>query len=87
MSDLTKDNLDAAIAAHFQDAWNEATIVTGYVLQVSGMTSTDMDNGAQHSYHRETADGQPAHVTMGLIDYAHTSFRAQFTLRDEDDDD
>ena len=85
MSDLTKDNLDAAIAAHFADAWEDASIVTGYILQISGVTNTDIDNGAQHSYYRETQDGQPAHVTLGLMDYAYTLFRSALTTEEHDD--
>lgn len=87
MSDLTKDALDTAITAHFADIWEDASIVTGYVIQISGVTNADINNGSQHSYYRATQNGQPAHVTLGLLDYAHTSFKQDMNSANDEDDD
>lgn len=73
MSDETKADLDKAITAHFTDQWDGGFVI-GWVLQVAGKTSEDIDAG-QTSYSREVLDGQPAHVTLGLLDFAHTKFR------------
>lgn len=80
MSADTKAALDEAIAAHFGDAWDGA-ILTGYVLQMAGVTADDIQDGEQTSYFREVAEGQPSHVTLGLLDYSHTMFRHNLTVR------
>jgi len=84
MSAETKDALDEAIAAHFGTEWDGA-ILTGYILQMSGVTSEDIESGEQHSYFRETANGQAAHVTLGLLDYSHTTYRAALSREAFDD--
>lgn len=71
MSDETKAAMDEAIAAHFSDEW-EGAIVTGYVLQLCGVTSDDIEAGDQTSYMREVHDGQPSHASLGLLNYSHS---------------
>ena len=78
MSTDTKAVLDTAIAAHFGEAWGGA-ILTGYVLQMAGVTTADLENGEQTSYFREVAEGQASHITLGLLDYSHTMFRYNLT--------
>lgn len=82
MSEQTKAALDQAITAHFGDGWNGA-LLTGYVLQMAGVTADDIENGQQTSYYREVAESQASHVTLGLIDYAHTMFRAALNTPEE----
>lgn len=84
MSDQTKAALDQAIAAHFGDSW-EGAIVTGYVLQMCGLTMDDIENGQQTSYFREVAENQPSHVTLGLLDYSHTMFRYAINTYEDSD--
>ena len=63
----TKDDLDAAIAAHVA-AEGEATgsIVTGWALIVSHSTADDFDNETTR-YLAEYPDRQPFHVALGLV--------------------
>jgi hypothetical protein len=46
------------------------------------MTSADFD-AEQTQYLRIVAEGQSAHVTLGILDYAHT--RYQHALMEDDD--
>lgn len=84
MSVDTKAALDNAIAAHFGEAWDGA-ILTGYVLQMAGVTTADIEDGEQTSYYREVAEGQASHTTLGLLDYSHSMFRHNLTQRSDDD--
>lgn len=84
MSADTKASLDKAIAEHFGDAWGGA-ILTGYVLQMAGVTTDDIESGEQTSYFREVAEGQATHTTLGLLDYGHSMFRHALTLSADDD--
>lgn len=81
MSADTKAALDAALAAHFADELDGA-IVTAYVTQAAAMTSFDFD-AERTQYFRTCAEGQSAHVTLGILDYAHARYRHD--LMDDDD--
>lgn len=74
MSTDTKAALDAAIQAHFADE-TLGGFSTGYVLQIKGKTSEDLEAGQQTSYLRNVADQQDSDVSLGLMDYMHTKFR------------
>lgn len=80
MSADTKAALDRAIEAHAHDELDEA-VVTGYVLQITAMNSGDFDLG-QTRYLRVVPEGQNAHTTLGIIEYAHVMYRVSIT-RDE----
>lgn len=67
MSDLTKQVMDDAIAAHYADEMDGA-IVSAYVLQIVGGTLENYDEGEQ-SYFRCIAEGQPFLSTLGLAHY------------------
>lgn len=75
MSAETKSALDDAIAAHFQDVM-QGTIVTGYLLQISGESIEDL-NANQWSALREVSDGQTFLTTLGLSSYVSNSLAAQ----------
>ncbi|MDY7542616.1 MULTISPECIES: hypothetical protein [unclassified Cryobacterium] len=74
MSVATKAALDAAIQAHFADV-TLGGFTTGYVLQVKGKTSEDLEAGQQTSYLREVAESQDSDISLGLMDFMHTKFR------------
>lgn len=74
MSRETKTALDVAIAAHVADEL-EGAVTIAYVVQAAAMTSDDFDQ-EQTQYLRMVAEGQSAHVTLGILDYAHNRYRA-----------
>lgn len=70
----TKAALDTALAAHVADELDDAIIIA-YVCQAAAMTGDDFD-AEQTQYLRMVAEGQSAHVTLGILDYAHSRYRA-----------
>lgn len=83
MSDETKANLELALSAHFADEFPGA-YSSQWILMVYGVHAENNDG----YYLREWPDGQPVHVTSGLIDYArqrHAIF-ADDSTRDADED-
>jgi len=83
MTAATKAALDTALADHFADAWDGA-MLTGWVIQMAGVNAEDIGVGGQTSYYREVADGQPSHVTLGLLEYATTMFRGDLLERSQE---
>ena len=84
MSDQTKEAFERALAAHFADEFDGAVISQWY-LQGFGQR-IDSESGY---YLGAWPNGQPIHVTGGLIDYAlnRHSTRLLSTISDEDPDD
>lgn len=79
MSDLTVDNLDAAMQAHV-DSVRGGYLVTGYTLTCH--LSTIEDNRS-HYYFMQPAR-QPYHVTLGLMQLSIDDY---INGEEEDDDD
>lgn len=80
MSADTKAALDAAISAHMADV-SDGNIVPDYAL-VIGSTALDDIGSGRTRYYLEGNDGQPVHVSYGLLSYVLNS-----NLWDEDDED
>jgi hypothetical protein len=83
VSDQTKADLDAAIAAHFADE-QDGAIVTGYALQVQGTGFTDERDGDRVRMLRALAEGQNYITTLGLIDWMRVT--AQAGIFDDDEE-
>lgn len=79
MSAETKTALEAALAAHIADV-TEGDIVTDWTL-ISATTSMEEIGTGKTSYWCEGNEGQPIHVTVGLLQYA----RETATWGDDDD--
>jgi hypothetical protein len=82
VSDTTKDALEAAIAAHFADEFDGA-VASSWVLQAYGQRIDTSDG----YYLTSWTDGQPLHITAGLIEYASRRQAARIVDVGEDDDD
>lgn len=80
MSDQTKANLDAAIAAHVADT-GDGSIVTDWAL-IAATTTVDNIGTGTTSYLLEGNDNQPVHVMTGLFRYA-----CERVIWEDDDDD
>ena len=80
MSQSTKTTLDAAIAAHIADL-TEGNILTDWGLVIASTSMDDIGTGTT-VYLFESNDGQPPHVSYGLLSYA-----MQSSVWEEDDDD
>lgn len=81
MSTATKAALDSALAAHIADL-SDGHILTDWAL-IAATTSVDNIGTGTTRYYCEGNDGQPIHVTIGLLQYG----RETATWGDEDDDD
>lgn len=68
MSDQTKADLDAAIAAHVAETGN-GDIVTDWAL-IAATTSVENIGTGTTRYLLEGNDNQPVHVMTGLFRYA-----------------
>lgn len=68
MSDQTKSDLDAAIAAHVADTGN-GSLVTDWALIAATTTVENIGTGTT-AYLLEGNDNQPVHVMTGLFRYA-----------------
>lgn len=82
MSVQTKAALEAAIQAHIADVTG-GNILTDWGLVIASTSMEDIGTGAT-VYLFESNDGQPAHVSYGLMSYA---LRSSVWERDDDDDD
>ena len=81
MSVDTKRALDEALTAHIADATN-GNILTDWTLIAATTTVEDIGSGTSR-YWCEGNEGQPVHVTIGLLQYG----RETTTWGDDDDDD
>jgi hypothetical protein len=79
VSDRTKADLDAALAAHVADV-GDGSIVTDWAL-IAATTTVDNIGTGTTSYLLEGNDNQPVHVMTGLFRYA-----SERTLWDDDED-
>ena len=68
MSAETKAALESAIAAHIADA-TDGNILTDWGMVTASTTMEDIGSGAT-VYRFDCNDGQPAHVSYGLMSYA-----------------
>ena len=85
MSDATKANLEAAIAAHFADEFGGA-IATEWLLMTYG---SHMERAGGY-YMRDWPVGQAVHHTSGLLDYAqqrHAYYLEETVSAEPDEDD
>lgn len=82
MSEQTKADLDAAIAAHVADE-AEGAIIASYVLQTDFTSIALMDEEAT-GFMRFTSEHQSLTATLGLITYARRQLD-HFMTHDEDD--
>lgn len=80
MSVESKSLLEAALAAHIADV-TEGNILTDYCIIAASSSMDDIGTGSTE-YFFEANEGQPPHVSYGLITYAERS-----GIWDEDDDD
>jgi hypothetical protein len=78
-------NLEAAIADYSRAVDPDAPgdVLTGWAL-VASFTSATLMEDASTSYMRATPDGQPWHVTLGLVTY-YGAMLNRSVLVDEDD--
>jgi hypothetical protein len=74
MSDATRAALDAALNAHIAEL-TDGDIVTDWAL-VAGTTTLENIGTGVTRYWVEGNEGQPVHVTIGLLRYGseHTTF-------------
>lgn len=77
-----EDAIRAHIAAEDSDAGH---VLTGWVVLAT--TYVPRHDGMAHGYFRVMADGQPIHVTLGLIAEANQSYLRNALLPDDGDDD
>lgn len=82
MSDTTKADLDAALAAHIADEC-EGGIITGYVPQAAYFSENTLDHGTT-GYLREFADNQAYHIGYGLASQLLDSYRNPDYADDDD---
>lgn len=84
MSEATRDTLEAALNAHFADEFGGATL-TSYVVQGYG---EKFETGGGF-YLGLWPQGQPLHITGGLLDYGVQRHAARMldTITDPDNDD
>lgn len=68
MSEQTKADLEAAVAAHIADK-TDGNILTDWALVIASSAMEDIGTGAT-VYLFESNDNQPAHVSFGLLQYA-----------------
>lgn len=80
MSDRTKADLEAALAAHITDV-SDGDILTDWTLIAATTSMDDIGTGTTR-YYCEGNDGQPVHVTIGLLQYG----RETTTWGDGDED-
>jgi len=80
MSDATKAALETALSAHIADV-TEGDILTDWTLIAASSTVEDIGTGTTR-YFCEGNEGQPIHVTIGLLQYG----RETTTWADEDDE-
>ena len=80
MSEQTKAALEAALTAHIADV-TDGNLLTDYGI-IAASTSMDAIGTGSTVYFYEANEGQPAHVSYGLITYAERS-----GIWNEDDDD
>lgn len=76
---MTKQALEQALAAHIAEVTG-GNIITDWTLIAATTTVDDIGTGTT-SYFCEGNDGQPVHVTVGLLQYA----RETATWGDDDD--
>lgn len=86
MSDQTLQAIEDAIAAHLSDEMGENRMVTGWVGYVSSMSSENLENHT-HGYNALTGDGQPFHVSFGLVSMLQADVVYQTNFADSDHDD
>lgn len=79
MSDQTKADLDAAIAAHIADT-GDGSLVTDWAMIAATTTVENIGTGRTR-YLLEGNDNQPVHVMTGLFRYA-----AEHVMWDGDED-
>lgn len=82
MSTETKNALDNAIAAHFEDE-HDGAIISQYVIQMAGGSLEDYDE-KRTAYLRETADSQPLHASIGLARLMAVKFEELLYTEDDD---
>lgn len=80
MSDQTKADLDAALAAHIADV-GDGSFVTDWAM-IAALTTVDNIGTGRTSYFLEGNENQPVHVMTGLFRYA-----SERVIWDDDDDD
>jgi hypothetical protein len=84
MSAETRQALEDAMTAHFNDEAEQTNIITGYVI-AAAQTNWG-DDHARHSYWFDAQVNQPPHVTLGLIAMAGEWSDTGVTGWDDDDD-
>ena len=84
MSEQTKADLDAALAAHVADECDGA-LISGYVLKAAYFNGTTIEHGTT-GYIREFAEGQAFHVGYGLASQLVDYYRNPDWYEDDDDD-
>lgn len=67
MSDRTLTDLDTAVRAHLADQ-HPGQYVTSWVIATASTT----DDDSFTDYDTDTPTGQPAHVSVGLLDVGRT---------------
>lgn len=80
MSAATKAALDAALSAHIADVI-DGYLITDWAL-IAATTSVENIGTGTTRYWCEGNEGQPVHVTIGLLQYG----RETTTWGDEDDE-